>query len=262
MTLGEQVVSTLISSGVLVGIIAILAREFIKNWVKAQFDEELEAQKHEYAESLATLNANLQTTANETIEKLRGDYATKLEDLRGGLQKQLLEIQHAHDTLQEQIKDGLFRLTQDTLEILKLRRELYRPLVEHIYRARNLARETLHTNDAASLSKSKQQLEERSLLLEETVFKLRADLERDGTFAPVHAFKNDCKNFALELGEHLRLDAAQQRSITNQTSDRLRKLFDKIDSQGASAITALALSGSAERNASTASDEAPSHASG
>jgi hypothetical protein len=250
MTLGEQILSTLITSGALVGLATLFAREFIKSSIKAHFDEELEAQKHEYAQSQAAFTAKLQAAASETAERLRAEYARQLEDVRGSVQKQLQEIQHAHDDLQEQLKDALFRRTQDTLEILKLRRELYRPLVEIIYRARNQARDILHTRDAASLLKWKQQLDERSLLLEETVFKLRADLERDMTFAPVHAYKNDCKNFAFELGEYLRLDDAQQQSIADQTFDRLRGLFEKLDSQCASAVTTLALSGSAERIAS------------
>lgn len=246
MKFGEQLLTAVISSGIVVGAIRLMAGELIKGWVKSRFDEQMEDIKLENAETLTYLNTDLKKKADESIEALRSAYAKELADTQARYQRQFLELQQSHEARQEELRDARFRLTQDTLEILKLRREHYTPLVEHIYRARNLARKALEPRQIDNLAEIIRDLDGQVQFIEETVFRLRAHLERDGVFAPVHACKNDCKNFAVELADYLALEAGQQQMIASQTFERLQNLFVRIDAENETLSTTLAQLGSAE----------------
>jgi len=244
--------ATLASSAAILGAGRFLLRKLVEKTIDARFDERLEAVKAANAERLATVSAGLKARADgelefiksefakqlaelgaqwkrqadERLEQERARYAADLEILKAGLQKR------ASEDL-ERSKAMLTAAAQDSLEVAKLRRELYRPLNEVIYRFRNTARDSLRA-PGDDRSESANELKVLAERIADLLYELRYDLERDGVFPTLHSYKAASNAFLERFRQH-----AASTAPDATTAGELVEVYRRLDQQYSDAVAVL-----------------------
>jgi hypothetical protein len=215
--LGEvtQIVLAAIGS---TGLVLFIGRFVLKNIVEKGVDhllaERLEETRATHAKELAALTSKLKSDADDRLASLTTDlksradsrleeerarYAASLESLKATLlsdaNKELERIRSSYVLHQDAKKADLNVEVQETLEMFKIRREKYPPLVECAYRIRNKARESLKEATADTT----QDLKKLVAQFTEMMYQLSAFLDKDNLHLTVHSFKNT----ALAVSNHL-----------------------------------------------------------
>jgi hypothetical protein len=111
-------------------------------------------------------------------------------------EKEIADLEHNYAIQLEKLKTEMVIGADIQHEITERRLSSYPKLVELVYRTRNMARELVGANHPPAFA---EELEARSSELEDCLYRFRIDLERDGTFGPIHAYKNLLKTFNLAL---------------------------------------------------------------
>jgi len=139
------------------------------------------------------------------LQKLKHNYEIQLENIKGKIAINA-DIQH--------------KITERKLES-------YPRLVELVYRTRNMARELASVGYNSTLA---EEFQSRARELEDCLYTFRIDLERDGIFAPIHAYKNSLKNFNLVLREmeFFQSRDAEQEKI-QETVQELQALYSEVE---------------------------------
>jgi len=236
MTLLQEVtqigLAALGSSGIVFLAGKFLLSNFAQKQIDFYFSGKLEKIRAEYAKSLAELTADLKSKADSKLEEERARYASGLESLKSRLQKdaneELERIRSSYVIQQEIKKSELNVEVQDTLEIFKIRRENYPPLVELIYRFRNKARDTLkEPNPAAPI----EGLKMLAAQIEEKTFQLKTYLDSDRVFLSVHSFKNTSQTFVKRLEAYSRLREGNNDKEASEALSALKDSYPHLDEE-------------------------------
>jgi hypothetical protein len=123
--------------------------------------------------------------------------------------------------------DLLIRICEEQ-ERSSRRQEEYAKLVELVYRIRNMARDLVPFLTPGSFSLL-EELSTRTGELEESLYKYRIDLERDGVFINVHAYKNICLTLCRKLGDMKYFIEHQEEERARGVQSDLKELYDMIE---------------------------------
>ncbi len=218
------------SSGIILLAGHFILDKFVDKRIKFHFDQRLAATKAAYAEKLAELNADLKIKTDAKLTEEQARYAGSLESLKADLLKDInkdLEGIRSSYIIQQEIKKAELAVeTQDSIEIFKIRRDKYPPVVELIYRIRNNARDNVK-NSVVSTEELKGLIKQ----LEEKLFQLRPYLGRDDLHFKVHEFKNIALALSNRLSDRATLFEQNQATEAEEAGIVAEKLYQELDRQ-------------------------------
>lgn len=151
------------------------------------------------------------------VENLRHSYAVQLEKLKAEMTIGA-DVQH---------------------EITERRLKSYPHLVELVYRTRNMARELVNANFPPAFA---EELQMRTGELEDCLYRSRIDLERDGVFEPIHAYKNLLKTFNLAIKDAVFQESRKEEGQTGQGTEQLQSIYASVETLHKSIIDQLSSS--------------------
>lgn len=151
------------------------------------------------------------------VENLRHSYAVQLEKLKAEMTIGA-DVQH---------------------EITERRLKSYPHLVELVYRTRNMARELVNANFPPAFA---EELQMWTRELEDCLYRSRIDLERDGVFEPIHAYKNLLKTFNLAIKDAVFQESRKEEGQTGQGTEQLQSIYASVETLHKSIIDQLSSS--------------------
>lgn len=142
-------------------------------------------------------------------------------------EKELTALQHSYEMQLEKLKSQMAIGIDAQHEIIERRLESYPKLTEIVYRTRNMARDIAECNFSSALV---EELQVRTRELEDCLYKFRIDLERDGIFGPVHAYKNVLKAFNLAVQDAVFYGSqADDEERAQQTVAQVSSLYANLE---------------------------------
>jgi hypothetical protein len=226
----QIVLAAIGSSGIILLAGKFILNKFIGKRIDLYFDQRLEATRASYAEKLAELNAELKIKTDSRLAEEQARYAGSLESLKASLLKDInkdLEGIRSSYVIQQEIRKAELTVeAQDSLEIFKIRREKYPPVVELIYRIRNTSRDNLINNSA-----SIEELKNLIMQLTEKMFQLRTYLDSDELHFQVHSFKNNALALTNRLADSKALLEQNKKTEAEEAHDIAENLYRQLDQQ-------------------------------
>ncbi len=171
--------------------------------------------------------------------RLKHHFERELEKIRHSYQVDMERLRHSYIVDLEKLKTNLAIDADVAQEITGRRLDAYPRLVELVYRVRNLAREIISTE--ASIPILRTELTARANELEEAVYSYRIDLDRDGIFAPIHAYKNESKTFGMLIRDLEHYQAQGQADNTKVVFGQLSDLYKDMELQHTHVIESLSV---------------------
>lgn len=228
----QIVLASIGSSGILFLAGKFLLSNFVQKRIDFHFSQRMAEVNAKYAKDLAALTADLKSKADRQLEEEKARYSRELASLTSNLQKdanaEIERIRSGYNLQQEIKKAELTVEAQDALEIFKIRRDKYPPLVELIYRIRNKARDSLtELNPSASVEDLKGLVTQ----VTEKMYQLRTYLDSDGVHLPVHSFKNTGQAFANRLEGYSALRQEKKETEANEALAGLETLYRRLDEE-------------------------------
>jgi hypothetical protein len=149
-------------------------------------------------------------------------------------------IEHCYQVELEKCKSDLAAKLGEERDIASRRMQGYPLLVELVYRIRNMARDlsTMFSRSQISLA---DELVTRTQELEDNLFRYRSDLERDGFFTSVHAYKNAAKNFNMKLSDIRYFLDHEEEERAGHAKQELATLYSTIEDMHSSIIHDLSV---------------------
>ena len=148
--------------------------------------------------------------------KIKHHFNVEIENLR-----------HSFDIELEKLKSSMIVEVDTAHELLERRFDLYPDIITLLYRIKNISRELSSSSEPSPAFID--ELEARKGELEETLYKFRMDLERDGFFGPIHAYKNNIKSFIRLIKDcDLYREAGDNEEMRN-ISDSIKKVYEDIE---------------------------------
>lgn len=149
----------------------------------------------------------------------------------------IADLEHNYAIQLEELKAEMVIGADLQHELTERRLSSYPKLVELVYRTRNMARELVDVNLNPVFV---EELEARSIELEDCLYKFRIDLERDHIFGPIHAYKNLLKNFNLALKDMMLYQSRDTlEDEVQQVAKQLKSTYNSIETLHNSIINKL-----------------------
>jgi hypothetical protein len=137
-------------------------------------------------------------------------------------------IEHVYQVQLEKLKSELAVKLGEERDLATRRMKEYPLLVEQVYRVRNMSRDLMTTFSHSQLSLA-DELVTRTRELEDSLYRLRSDLERDGLFTEVHMYKNAAKNFNMKLSDMRYFLDHNEDARVNHARQELVELYAAIE---------------------------------
>lgn len=169
--------------------------------------------------------------------RLKHYFDIKLEQVRKTYEAELTNLKFTYDSKLEKLKANLDARSELHHEIMERRLSQYPTLVEHIYRARNTLRDFI-SDDDNKLSLA-QIFKDETHELENIIYLLRMDLERDAVFKPIHIYKADILKSSWLIFDLIYLHNSNQVDQIEKVIEKLKDLFKSIDQQHIEIVTIL-----------------------